>query len=338
MDSIGNCHSLALHRLNQVDLNKSADTAYVIEPGALIKTSKPQVISKTGVWIIGGGGGSSIDADVKWKHAHYTFTDKAVSCGVANVTLMGHDGGEVVTLRNARAFHFLDINQAQHPAHHGGVTPITTDGSDGLVIKNLSTQRVARYSIYLGDASKHGNKNFVFENLMLGPCEIVENKQSSGMVDGNLQGGGPSEHCIRIYGASHCSIRIGKANNAGNKDGKQAIKVMSGDDVLIEDFKFDGSSRFGRDDNDPATYRLTNVVIRRCEFNEWVRIDPGASVVMENSVVSARTSGNVFDMHQDGKLKIKNVVSAYAGNGRFSFHPEKIDTKAGGNTFNGKPV
>src|SRR5262245_28878436 len=104
-----------------------------------------------------------------------------------------------------------------------------------------------------------------------------------------------SEHCFRAYGIRALVVDNCGFSNPNNRHGKQAMKLMDGDGASITKCLFDGSTRFGRDPNDPVTNSLKNVNISGCDFAEWVRGDPGAKFSISDSKVDAHSSGNTFD-------------------------------------------
>ncbi len=327
------------------DVTWAAKTFYWLERGATIKLKERQTINVPQVVIMSEPGTSApaiLDCDAKWKENQLSFTAKATECAVRDVTIQGHDGATLLAITLAPLFTIENVIQRQHPIHKGGVGIVNCNTSQALSIRSCTTERTARYGVYLGDSGKSGNKNFKMSDCEYGPCAVTEDPKSSGLTDyikthpGDLHGGGFSEHNFRAYSAIGMQVDRCKFHNPNNKDGKQAVKIMSGDGVSFSDCLFDGSTRFGRDKNDQdQTAKLRNVILDRCTFAEWVRIDPGAGVTISNSTATAHSSGVVFNM-AGGALFITAVAATYQG-GKLTNDTKAL--KVGNNvTFNGQSV
>lgn len=302
--------------LDDVDLNAKANWTYILE--GVVVGSKKQTINKPGIVIKGADDKSALDVNVKWLEDLITVDQSATGFGVQNLRVCGHDGATAFQIQGTSGVIIDHVSQFAHPVHKGGVTPVEFDGSANAIVQNFKTERTARYSCYAGDASHRGNKAFTLQDFDFGPCKVVEDEKLSGLYDIKrkknqpLHGGGYSEHCYRVYGANGVTIRRGKMSNPKNADGKQAMKVMSGKDVTIEDVAFDGSTRFGRDalDADQKS-TLKNVTVARCTFTEWTRIDPGTEIKFEDSTLHSldQKPGTKVDLQG---VKVSGVLTTKA--------------------------
>lgn len=324
----------AFGSVDVVNLAGASNTVYLLVTKSS-KLTKSQRINQPGVWIIGADQSVTLDADAAhWKQAQFTFGPKATGGGVRNFTIIGHDGGEFVDVEDTERITLADIIQKRHPVHHGGITPILCRSSKHLLLSNIKTEGVARYGFYLG-----GIENIAPTILdsEWGPCVLLEDRKLSGQSkDGStLNGGGPSEHGGRAYNVTDMTMARCKFFNQNNSDGKQAFKLMSGDGARITDCSFFGSTRFGRDINDPPTYTLRNVVISRCVFGDWIRIDPGAKVVIDTATIKAHGSGNAINVMGDGHLVLTGPITAEYPGGKLSNASNKVDASAAQVKFNG---
>ncbi len=305
--------------LDNVDLNAKPNTVYVLYGTVVCK--KKQTIGVTGVTIRGVDSTAMLDADgAGWKENLYSFTGGASKCGFASLRVCGHDGGELCAPNGPADFFLIDVHQESHPVHKGGAGLVNGRNLDRFVADSCTSQKQARYAIYLADV-----RTATLKKLNFGPCACVDPTKMS-------------EHPIRIYGAVGLLMSDCQLSNTPNKDGKQALKLMSGDGATIINCTFTGSTRFGRDVNDPSTNMLKNVVVKSCHFTDWVKIDPGVSdMLIDSSNVTASHSGFVFSVASGSGLKIRDTKTAYTDpSGKFS--SGNVDTSLGGNTFQGKPI
>jgi hypothetical protein len=323
--------SRAIKSLDDVNFNASPKTTYLLDRDARIRLNKKQAINVPGVVIQtvpGEGEQATLDCFAAgWKQQQYSYSASAADCGFKDVAVVGHDGGDVAAIYNAPRFILDHVNQRES-IYRGGVGLFITFGCQGVNVTDSSTVRTGRYSGYSSSTTVNADVHFI--RCKFGPSKLVEVK------DDHTNMSKISEHCFRGYTLQNLVIDSCTFDNSTNVDGKQAMKLMSGNGAKIINSTFLGSTRFGRDVNDPPGNTLKNVTIGGCAFTDWFRVDPGANVTIVDSNLSSHGSGSVFDLHGDARISVKNIVASYPG-GKFTNSPTSV-TNLGGCSFNGATV
>lgn len=298
---IGSTHPV--QSIDSTDLDAHANWIYLIDSD--IAASKPQRINKSGITIMGDTPNRKIDCGVKWEEALITFTAKSIGSAVRSLTVIGHDGGELVNLQGAASFQLTDVHQDVHPQHHGGVSLLTARNSIKFLADGCTSVRTARYSIYLGGDNSDSD---IVRNCNFGPTAITEDENSSGLAafkkahPDKLHGATWNEHPLRVYNFKNLVVENNVFNNPHAPGGKNSVKLMNGDGFVFRNNKCFGIPRFGPDVNDPKTYTLKNGVISGSEFDGTVRIDTRADVTIRDSTMGA------LDVQPGGIARLDNAT------------------------------
>lgn len=235
---------------------------------------------------------------------NFIARDLTVAGGKANYVIRS-DGASNIEGRNLRT-----VKQGSD-----GCGIFFGNGVDGVSLFSCETEFTTVYSFYCGGSETSlNNKNILLDHCVWGKTD---------------------SHCMRTYGVSKMEIRDCKMYNPKSASGRQCIKVMNGEDITIKRTTFDGTTRFGRDINDPPTYKLKNVLLEEIDFKDWTRTDSD-NVTYDNVSVTADNSG--FCFHLFGKTVLKDVRATYVGpNGKLASNTQNIVSKSNV-TFNGQPA
>ena len=220
----------------------------------------------------------------------------------------------VVRCEGAKYVNLFKIKTVYRPT--GGPGIVFVRGVDGLNVDWCSTEQTTVYSFY---ASAPGGA-LINQNINVRNCKW-----------------GPSgSHNMRCYGVKNLIIADCEFSNPKSPSGRQCIKVMNGENVAILRTNFYGTTRFGRDVNDPDTYTLKNCVIQDSGFWDWTRVDPTGGNVVTYSKCAFLVTSDSFAFHLFDKTSLENVVVEYPG-GKLSNNPKNIVSMKNV-TFNGVVV
>lgn len=279
--------------------------------------SKAIRVTTPDLTIVGNGARISFDPQGA-KDAALFVLDKTKGFAVTDITVSGpaksSAASYVVRCENAEYVFIERVKTVATP--DGGMGIVFCRGVTRLDVFGCSTEKTTVYSMYCSaPGGELINRNITVRRCVWGPSE---------------------SHNMRVYGVKNLVIEESMFNNPRSPSGRQCIKVMNGENVSIKRTDFYGTTRFGRDVNDPSSYSLKNCVIEDCNFTDWTRTDPGADVLYRNCKINVNSSG--FCFHLFDRTSFDGVTATYTGTGgRFSNSSKHI-AAIKDCTFNGKPV
>lgn len=238
---------------------------------------------------------------------------------LSDVTVIGNAKTDaasyVVRSEGASNVNLARVRTRKH-ADGSGSGIAVCNGVNGITLVACSTEFTTVYSFYCGGSQTElNNKNITIRNCSWGKT---------------------NSHNMRTYGVLNMLIEDCLFDNRNSKSGRQCIKVMNGENVSIKRTLFDGTTRFGRDVNDPEAYSLKNCVIEGCSFNDWTRVDKTGGNPVTYRECNVHSAGDSFVFHLFDKTILEDVTANYL-EGHLASNSKNIVAMRGV-TFNGQAV
>jgi hypothetical protein len=255
------------------------------------------------------------------KDAALFVLDKAKGFEVEDITVSGPAKSDaasyVVRCEGAEDVLIERVKTVTSPA--GGMGIAFVRGVTRLDVIDCETPATTVYSLYASAPSGM----LVNKNITVRRCKW----------------GKSDSHNMRVYGVKDLVIEDCSFKNPDSASGRQCIKVMNGENVSIRSTNFDGTTRFGRDVNDPSSYALKNCVIQDCNFTDWTRVDPTGGNAVTYQRCKVHSNGDNFVFHLFDKVVLENIDAKYqtGTGGRFA-NSSKLIVAHKDVTFNGKPI
>lgn len=251
------------------------------------------------------------DAEDKTDTGLFTLKPSVNSFNLSGLVIIGGKAMYAVRSENAKNITITDVKSLKASGNGAGI--FIANGCENVTLEDCSTEYTTVYSFYCGGSETTLNN----KNITLRRC--VWGKTAS--------------HCMRTYGVDRMLIEDCAMFNPDSASGRQAIKVMNGRNITVRRTLFDGTTRFGRDVNDPESYKFENVLLEDCRFRGWTRVDSDGVTYRNSTIVCSEDN---YCLHLYGKTILENVAATYPG-GKFASNTHNIVSKKNC-TFNGVAV